>query len=103
MHPRTCLGAPDSWLRVMARSRRSIPDKVCYWEGALQLWFTKLCQKMIDHGSRSTRGPGPSRSRYYGPKNMICSTKAGLAYNFCLIKFSPSCTTEAVDVLQTPV
>ena len=23
---------PDSWLRVMARSRRSITAKVCYWE-----------------------------------------------------------------------
>ena len=53
---------PDSWLRVMARSRRSITAKVCYWEGALQLWFNKICLKMIDHGSRSTWGPGPSRS-----------------------------------------
>jgi hypothetical protein len=34
----------------------------------------------------------------YGPKNMICP---GLPYNFCLIKFSHSCTVEAADAPQT--
>jgi len=41
------------------------PDQINYWEGALQLLFYKRCLKMIDHGSRSTRGPGPSRSRLW--------------------------------------
>jgi len=39
-----------------------------YWEGALQLLFYKLGQKMIDHGSRSTWGPGPSRSGFWAQK-----------------------------------
>jgi hypothetical protein len=71
MHSRPCLGPPDPWFGVRARSRRSRPEKVYYWEGALKFWFNKLCQKMIDHASRSTRGPGAS-------KNMICPTKTGL-------------------------
>ena len=36
----------------------------------------------------------------FGPKNMIRPTKTDLPYNFCFIKFSPSCTVEAVDALQ---
>ncbi len=68
MHPRPCLGPPDPWFRVRARSRRSGPDHVDYWEGALQLQLNKLCLKMIDHGSRSTWGPDPSRSRLQAQK-----------------------------------
>ncbi len=45
-------------------SRRLQPNKVDYWEGALQLLFYKLCVKMIDHSSRSTWGPVLSRSRF---------------------------------------
>jgi hypothetical protein len=41
---------------------------------------------MIDHGSRSTWGPGPSGSRFY---------------NFCFINFFPSVTVAAVDALLT--
>jgi hypothetical protein len=56
---------------------------------------------MIDHGSRSTWGPGPSRSRLRAQKTWSAPTKTGLAYNSCFIKYSPSCTVEAVDALQT--
>ena len=62
MHSRPCLGPLDPWFRVRARSRRSRPGQVDYWDGALQLLCNKLCLKMTDHGSRSTWGPGPSRS-----------------------------------------
>ncbi len=61
--PQTRFRAPNPWFRVKARSRSSIPDQVDYWEGVLHLLFNKLCLKMIDHGSRSTWDPGPSRSR----------------------------------------
>jgi hypothetical protein len=46
------------------------PNKVDYFEGALQLLFYKLCMKMIDHSSRSTWGmvlPDPD----YGSENVI--------------------------------
>ena len=55
---------------------------------------------MIDHGSRSTWAqvlPDPDER----PKNMIRPTKMVLPYNFCLIKFLPSLTVEAVDAPQT--
>jgi hypothetical protein len=53
---------------------------------------------MIDHGTRSTWGPGPSRSRLRAQKHDLSApTKTGLVYNFCFIKYSPSCTVEAVD------
>ncbi len=55
---------------------------------------------MIDHGSRSTWDPGPSRSRL-GLKNMIRPTKTDLPYNFCFIKKFPSLMIAAVDALQT--
>ena len=64
----------------------------------LHLLFNKLCLKMTDHGSRSTWGPGPSRSGLRAQK--YPPTKTDLPYNFCFIKFSPSCTVEAVDALQ---
>jgi hypothetical protein len=37
----------------------------------------------------------------YGPKTYSTVTKTVLPYNFCFIKFSPSCTVEAVDAPQT--
>jgi len=100
MHPIPCLGPPDPWFRVRARSRRLRPGQVDYFEGALQLLFNKLCLKMIDHGSRSTWGPGPSRSglasqKYDPPPKMV------LPYNFCLIKFLPGLMVEAVDAPHT--
>ncbi len=64
----TLFRAPGPWFRVRARSRRSRTDQVDYWEGALQHLCNKLCLKMIDHGSRSTWGPGPSRSRLTSQK-----------------------------------
>ena len=64
--PQPPLGPHDPQIRVKSRSRRLKPDQVDYWEGALQLLFYKLCLKMIEHGSRSTWGPGPpSRSRLW--------------------------------------
>jgi hypothetical protein len=98
-----CLGPPDPWFRVNARSRRSRPDQVGYWEGVLHILFIKICLKMIemiDHGSRSTWGPGSSRSRLRA-KNMIPPPKTDLPHNFCFIKFLPSITVETVDFLQT--
>ena len=67
----TLFRAPGPWFRVKARSRRSRPDQVDYWEGVLHLLFNKICLKTIDHGSRGTWGPGPSgsgfRAKKYGP------------------------------------
>jgi hypothetical protein len=60
MLSRPCLVPPDPWFRVKARPRRSRPEQGDYWEGVLHLLFNKICLKMIDHGSRSTWGPGPS-------------------------------------------
>ncbi len=54
---------PDPRLSVRSKARRLITDQVDYWEGALQLLFYKLCLKMIDYGSKSKWGLGPSRSR----------------------------------------
>jgi hypothetical protein len=79
------------------RSRRSRPDQVDYWEGALQLLCNKRCLKMIDHGSRNTWGPGPSRSGLGSQKYDPPPTKMVLPCNFCFIKFLPSLTVEAVD------
>ena len=75
---RPCLGPPDPWFRVKARSRRSRPDQVDYWEGVLHILYIKSCLKMIDHGSRSTWGPGPSGSGFrkasllHGADREIC-------------------------------
>ena len=52
---------------------------------------------MIDHGSRSTWGPGPSSIRLRAQKYDL----PDLPYNFCFIRFFPSLTVEAVDILQT--
>ncbi len=64
----TLFRAPDPWFRVKARSRRSRPDQVDYWEGVLHILYIKICLKMIDHGSRSTWGPGPSGSGFRAQK-----------------------------------
>ncbi len=75
---------PYPWFRVMARSRRSRPDQVDYWKGALQLLYNKLSLKMIDHGSRSTWGPGPSRSRLQAHKHDGSSLKQDCPTTFVL-------------------
>jgi hypothetical protein len=61
--PQPPFGPPDPQIRVKSKSRWLKRDQVNYWEGALQLLFYKLYLKMIDQGSRSKWGPGPSRSR----------------------------------------
>ncbi len=68
MLSRPCLGPPDHWFRVKARFRRSRPDQVDYCKGVLHVLYNKICLKMIDHDSRSTWGPGPSRSRLQDQK-----------------------------------
>jgi hypothetical protein len=62
MLSRPYLGPPHPWFRVKARSRSSRPDQVDYCKVVLQLLFNKICLKIIDHSSKSTWGPGPSRS-----------------------------------------
>ena len=64
----TLFRAPDPWFRVKARFRRSRPDQVDYSKGVLQLLYNKICLKTIDHGSRRTWGPRPSRSRLRAKK-----------------------------------
>ena len=64
----TLFRAPDPWFRVKGRCRRSRPDQIDYWEGVLHLLFNKICLKTIDHGSRSTWGPGPSGSGFWAQK-----------------------------------
>ena len=56
---------------------------------------------MIDHGSRSTWGPGPSRSGLGSEKYDLPPTKTVLPYNFCIIEILPSLMVMAVDALQT--
>jgi hypothetical protein len=64
----TLFRTPDLWFRVKARCRRSRPDQVNYWEGVLHLLYYKICLKTINHGYRSTWGPGPSRSGFRAKK-----------------------------------
>ncbi len=56
---------------------------------------------MIDHGSKSTWGPVPSRSGSWAQKYDPPSTKTVLAYNFHFINFLPSLMVEAVDAPKT--
>jgi hypothetical protein len=101
--PQILFRAPDPWFRVRARSRRYGPNRVDYWEGALQLLFNKLCLKMIDHGSRSTWGLGPFRSGLRGQKCYLPPPpiRTVLTHKFCFINFLPSLMVEAVDAPQT--
>jgi hypothetical protein len=79
---------------VRAKVARKVSPKV------LHLLFNKLCLKMIVHCSRSTWGPGPSRSRLQAQK-YDPPTKTDPPYNFCFINVLPSLTVEAVDALQS--
>ena len=101
MNPRPYLGPPGPWFRVRARSRRSRPDQVDYWEGVLHILYIKSCLKMIDHGSRSTWGPGPSGSGFRAQKYDPPPLKQTFPTTFVLKKILPSLTVEAVDSLQT--
>jgi hypothetical protein len=84
MHSRPFLGPPHPWFRVMARSRRSILAKDYYWKGVLHLLYHKIFLKMIDHGSRSTWGPGPSRSRLQDQKYDLPPLKQTFPTTFVL-------------------
>ncbi len=101
MLSRPCLGPPDPWFRVKARFRRSNTDQVDYCEGVLHLLYNKFCLKIIDHGSRSTWGPGPSRSRLRAQKYDPPPLKQIFPTPFVFIKFLPSLTVQAVDAPQT--
>jgi hypothetical protein len=48
-------------------------------------------------------GPESIKIQIAEPKTRSAPTKTGLAYNFCFIKFLPSCTVEAVDAPPEPV
>jgi hypothetical protein len=61
--PQSYFGPHYPWFCVRARPRKSRHDQVDFWEGTLHLYYNKLSLKMNDHGSRSTWGTGPSRSR----------------------------------------
>ncbi len=82
MPSRPCLMRPDPWFRVKARSRRSRPDQGDYWEGVLL--FNKICLKMINHGSRSTWGPGPSGSGLRAQKYDLAPLKQTFPTTFVL-------------------
>ncbi len=63
---------------VRAKVARKVSPKV------LHLLFNKLCLKMTDHGSRSTRGPGPSRSRLRAQKYALLPLKQTFPTTFVL-------------------
>jgi len=77
--PQTLFRAPRPW------SRRSRPDQVDYWEGALHILYIKSCLKMIDHGSICTWGPGPSGSGFWTQKYDPPPPKTDLPNNFCFM------------------
>ena len=63
---------------VRAKVARKVSRKV------LHLLFNKLCLKMTDHGSRSTWGPGPSRSRLRAQKYALLPLKQIFPTTFVL-------------------
>jgi hypothetical protein len=95
--PQPNFGPHYPWFRVIDRSRRSRHDQVDYWEGSLQLLYHKFSLTMIDHGSRRTLGPGPSRFRLQIQKHDPLPLKQDCPTTVCFIKFLPTCTVEAVD------
>ncbi len=56
---------------------------------------------MIDHGSRRTWGPGPSRSGLRAQNYNLPPLKHIFPTTFVFLKFLPSITVEAVDFLLT--
>jgi hypothetical protein len=82
--PQSYFGPHYSWFCVRARSRKSRHDQVDFWEGTLQLNYNKLSLTMIDHGSRRTWGPGPSRSRLQTQKHDLPTLKQTFPTTFVL-------------------
>ena len=83
----TMFRAPNPRFRVKAWCRRPRPDQVDYWEGVLHLLYNKVCLKTIDHGSRSTWGPGPSRSGFRAQKYDPLPLKQTFPTSFVLTIF----------------
>jgi hypothetical protein len=63
---------------VRAKVARKVSPKV------LHLLFNKLCLKITDHASRSTWGPGPSRSRLLAQKYDLLPLKQTFPPTFVL-------------------
>ena len=82
--PQSYFGPHYPWFCVRARPRKSRHDQVDFWEGTPQLYYIKLSLKMIDHGSRSTWGPGPSRSRLQTQKHDLPPLKQTFPTTFVL-------------------
>ena len=82
--PQSYFGPHYPWFCVRAMSRKSRHDQVDFWEGTLQLYYNKLSLKMIDHGSRSTWGSGPSRSRLQAQKYDLPPLKQTFRTTFVL-------------------
>ncbi len=82
--PQPLFEPPDPMIRVKSKSRWLKPDEVDYWEGALQCLFYKLCLNMIDHSSRSTWGPCPSRSRFWVQRCVLPLLNHGCSISFVL-------------------
>jgi hypothetical protein len=82
--PQSYFGPHYPWFCVRARSRKSRHDQVDFWEGTVQLYYNKLPPKMIDHGSRSTWGPGPSRSELRAQKYDLPPLKQTFPTTFVL-------------------
>ncbi len=85
--PQPHFGPLDPRVRVKSMSGRLKPDRVDYWEGALQHLFYKLCLKMIAHTSRSTRGLGSSRSRFWVQRCFRPLLNNGSSITFVLYSF----------------
>ena len=83
------------WFCVRAKSRKLRRDQVDLWEGTLQTFTENDWPRLQKHV-----GPRSIKIQIAEPKTWSAPTKTGLAYNFCFIKFLPSCTVEAVDAPQ---
>ncbi len=93
-------GPPYPWFRVWDRSRRSRPDQVDHWEGVLQFCWINFPENDWPQLQKHM-GPRSFQIQITGPKMWSAPTKTGLPYNFCFIKFLPSCKVEAEDAPQT--
>jgi hypothetical protein len=76
-------GCPGHYIKIIkcivrAKVARKLSPKL------LHLLFNKLCLKMTDHGSRSTWGPGPSRSGLWAQKYDLLPLKQDWPTTFVL-------------------
>ena len=78
-----------------------VPVVIHYFEHTLQLWFYKLSLGMRHHGSTSTPGPGPSRSRFGVQNDDLPPLNWGHTETF-VYKVLPKCTPVAPDSPHTP-